>query len=109
MTALELLREAKRLIEEKGWTQGDFARNSRGNGVSVVSRTATCFCAFGALQANAVGHAASYIAACDILEACLPEKSVVSYNDHPTTTKADILALYDRAIERAERMETTGA
>lgn len=35
-----------------------------------------------------------------------PYLSVMHYNDHPSTTKADILALYDRAIDLALKDET---
>jgi hypothetical protein len=59
-------------------------------------------CAIGALEV--LGEAA-FKRARQALRHALPEGflSVVAYNDHPTTTHADILALFDRAIEAEER------
>jgi hypothetical protein len=51
-TATDLLRKAKERISDPAhWTIGVMARNKNGAAVSPRSVEATCFCAFGALQA----------------------------------------------------------
>ena len=47
--AKNALGAAADLIECKGWTQGQMARDSLGGSVHVESDTATCFCAAGAI------------------------------------------------------------
>ncbi len=33
---------------------------------------------------------------------CLPSANIIRFNDHPSTTHADIMALFDRAIAATE-------
>ena len=66
----------------------------------------TCWCAVGAVEA-ATGYAViepNTALAVRALERVMPrrEGSVPSFNDAPTTTHADILALFDRAIAAEE-------
>jgi hypothetical protein len=81
---VEMLLKARGLIEEN-WCKGP----SHGPAV----------CAVEALWKIAKGSSF----AVDWLQKALPAPwvSVIPYNDHPDTTKADILALYDRAIDLA--------
>lgn len=51
--AIQLLKGAKRLLIEKGWTRHHYARNKDGKSESVVSSDAQCFCSVGALAAVA--------------------------------------------------------
>lgn len=89
MTTLERLERGRAWLADPGqWRKG--ARGYVGE--------SPC-CAIGALGERRLGDAAENA----LLEA-LPagECSVINYNDRPSTTHADILALYDRAIA-AER------
>ena len=45
---IEALRKASLLLQEKGWTQGCFARDKEGKGVNPTSKNAICFCIAGA-------------------------------------------------------------
>lgn len=105
MPTAEILRAARAKIAEPGsWTRLEFARDANGRATHSTSDTAVCFCALGAV--NAVAYLYSRGALRRLLEAAVPpgfESRVGTYNDHPDTTHADVLALYDRAIEKAER------
>lgn len=99
MSAADQLRAAKALIDTpEKWTRGEYARDMFGSGVDCLSGEAVCFCTLGAL--GAVGAAN-----CDpiIRKALEPvfAGSVSMFNDSRTTTHADIMALFDRAIAAA--------
>jgi hypothetical protein len=85
---IELLLKARGLIED-GWCQG-FSHDGR-------------VCAVEALWRIAEGPSV----AVSLLQQALPARaiSVMQYNDARTTTKADILALYGRAIDLALKAE----
>lgn len=115
MTVLQALKKARKLIEkEENWTRKVSARDARGKEVEAIANEAVCWCAYGALErvctrkkGDVVAWAWSLIALWD----SIPVKPRVgklvlsAYNDRRTTTHADILALYDRAIaaEQAKR------
>lgn len=102
---------AARALIEKGWYQGNWASTQEGShngfGVGLRDDRATCYCALGA-----VGQVCTQYGVSDLLNwsnkpevralrDALPEGTIVGvdgYNDLETTTKADILALFDRAI-----------
>lgn len=44
------LNAAADLLETKGWTKGELARNVEGKKCAVLSRSANCFCVIGAIQ-----------------------------------------------------------
>lgn len=102
-----VLQRARALIE-KHWTQRKF-----------YNEVDDSYCAIGALNAvtnmgnknvwtgyDAASTGNSYSRKLEnYLEAALPfdgPKSVILFNDGPTTTQADVLALYDRAIKLTE-------
>lgn len=61
-------------------------------------------CAIGALYPGSLSDRSPELeAAARLLGECLggPVYAVSPYNDLPSTTKADILSLYDRAIEKS--------
>lgn len=105
MTPAEQLRAAKALIDApEKWTREAFARNAQG--VPTILRKATCFCALGAL--DFAGHVALAYdeSAEDLLKDAVPTRfmnSITAFNDHPDTTHADVMALFDRAIALAEQ------
>lgn len=51
ITAKNVLIEAINLLETKGWTQDEFARDINGVGVGSLSKSATCYCTIGAINA----------------------------------------------------------
>lgn len=91
MSLVDDLKAAKALIDapEKWRQDGSF-----GFGTG-------CFCVLGAV-ATAAQEDDACGAARDYLEREVPGmRSVVVYNDDPSTTHADIMALFDRAIANA--------
>ena len=103
MTAKQILQEGRTLIE-KGWTQEKFARDADGDAVLAKSPRACAWCAEGALYAVeknflAVGEAISLL---DDLAKDQEYDSACDFNDHPDTTREDVLDLYNKAIKRCE-------
>jgi hypothetical protein len=94
---------------EAGWCQFTEAVDATGHPVDADTKEAVGFCAFGALVAalpiTSIGEATRLL---DLMAPFVPSKSqasklglgcdVVSYNDLPSTTKQDILALFDQTI-----------
>lgn len=114
-----ILRVARRLIDEIGWTQGAFARTRHGNPIGPEQPNAACFCAAGAVRraAHEVGAGArleEWSKAFLALEAVSQNSVVVTlqklkgadvgdgiaeFNDYPGQVKECVLHLFDRAIE----------
>ena len=101
-TPAEILREAKRLIEEKGWCQGADAIDRRGRPVLARSGDAASFCIAGALfAASFAEHGEEQ--AIKLFRHCIPETlSLAQWNDEPLRTPEQVLAAFDRAIALAE-------
>lgn len=101
---LDVLRAGRERVA-RGWSQNYFARDAAGNGCPVNSRKAKCWCAVGAVYAAATTHPVR-TPALERLREALPGASrtgeVEWFNDHPLTTQADVLALFDRAIAALE-------
>jgi hypothetical protein len=105
------LRAARERIAH-GWTQGAFARDAAGNVTEDKRPDAVCFCALGALQLDwysdqpsveALANAVEVVpVGCSPLTIISPFTIVSHFNDLPTTTQADVLALFDRAIVACE-------
>ena len=97
MTPYDAIAKARKEIE-RGWNQHAL-EDQYGN-----------VCAKGALQRVCVGWTGwgcantMYLEAVDLLNDAIPEtypvRLVAAYNDDPSTTKADVLALFDRAANR---------
>ena len=84
----EKLRRAKSLIDTPDkWIKGDRVR---------VVNNQRCYCAVGALEMAGARFRP--------LVRALPGGSytIVDFNDAPTTTHADVMALFDRAIAAEE-------
>lgn len=111
MKTVTILKRARKLIE-KGWTQELFARNEQGNRCSAESSAAVCWCIRGAMFAAVKGKFGDeFVEAETILESVIPPSSLkgigsnaplVYFNDRKGRTKAQVLALYERAIAKAE-------
>ena len=112
-STVEILRAARERISDPGrWTKNELARER--NGVSVPSwDDAACqWCAIGAAWCEAGAALGALHPAIDALanaaQELFPERivgiawRVSTVNDHPETTHADVLRVYDRAISLAE-------
>ena len=115
---LAILKEARSLLETMGWCQGRSAVDKYGDYCTPYRRdgmarhpNAVAFCAQGALSAVVGWRDFVGFAAKDALCKALPRDRedlppswwrVEEFNDADTTTKEDVLALYDRAIARVE-------
>lgn len=116
MKTSEILTQARSLIETKGHVKGVYARDVDGRQVLGHNPTAVCFCAIGAIKAITVPnlktipeeeHFAFSLLRQNVPEDFPPKHDVIpAYNDAPYTTKADVLAWFDRAIEKAKKGET---
>lgn len=111
MKTVTVLKRAKKLIETKGWTQRVAARDKDGNEADPQSRKASCFCAMGAVERAALGtkdtvYTTAFYHAEEALGLAVPAQyhgSIPDYNDAPRRTKAQVLALFDRAIAKATK------
>lgn len=102
MTAVEVLREARRLIQERGWVQGMFS----GAGGAICAVGALNFASAGIVAYPARDSAEEHLNRCakEYLRQVLPEDSITveHWNDTPGRTVAEVLAYFDAAIARAE-------
>ena len=103
MKVSELLREAKKLIDQpEKWTKGAF-------------HAGQAHCAIGALQLmgsrptpRLLVFSLEFYQALSFLNKATPlGKSPVVFNDLPSTTHADIMKLYDDAVAAAEKAEAS--
>lgn len=106
MTAVDLLKETRRLIDEIGWTQGAYARDDRGAFADVEDPKAVCFCLSGAirrarLNLDEAAYSDSATAATLFIAEAGPGRSIPAWNDAPSRTKDDVLKTLDKAIELA--------
>src|SRR6266853_5063736 len=98
-----ILIAARELIEKpEAWCKFELARMGSVP-VWSGSEDATCFCALGAIV-RLLGSATYGSPVEDALDSAVPGGFACAsdFNDAPTTTHADVLALYDRAIEAAQ-------
>lgn len=98
MTTLQVLRKARALIK-KGWTQGAFARRKNGHTTEDDSAAAVKFCVRGAI--NRVARFGEWQVASKCLQDALddPWRSLVEFNDAKGRKRAEVVALFDRAIK----------
>ena len=106
METIEILRSARALIDApEKWTKGTEARDASGRSVPFNSPDAVCCCAVGALLGalHRAGNDGECVALRRLRKALpIGFADVVSLNDHPDTTHADIMAVFDRAIAAEE-------
>jgi hypothetical protein len=102
-----VLTKAIELAEKYEWTQKTYARDASGESVDTWSKDACSFCALGFIgrarfelmdETNALLFVVE-----SLVENCLPEEfhcNIPAYNDHPNTTKQDIIDLFKKANEK---------
>ncbi len=102
MTPKEVLIAARGLIDTPGkWTKGSSARRADGAQVTPFVADACTFCASGAImRATTDGTNEDYSTAVSALRKHIPIErwGVACYNDDASTTHADMLKLFDKAI-----------
>ena len=95
-TTADYLRQARALIENpEHWAANPFERTFEGPEGKM--------CALDALGCVEYERGTDYVPAYNALAGASAYISVAHFNDHPTTTHADVLALYDRAIAATEK------
>jgi hypothetical protein len=100
LSTREVLVEARRLIEDpSNWSQRKFACTETGRSCGIVSPRAVAWCAEGAcvLAARRAQYGELYLI--DKLSEAIGNGSVSLFND--SSSHADVLAAFDRAIEAA--------
>lgn len=108
----DVLRAAKALIGvPERWTKNKEARDAKGRETSPFSENAVCWCSAGALM-RVTPNTSLPVRYRRGAEAMLDSEApktrsfsrgpYIAFNDRRTTTHADIMALFDRAIAAAE-------
>lgn len=106
-TTIEILKRARSLLEEKGWTQEVEARDSLGRKVNPTSDSAVCFCTIGAIRRAAFELTGSaqidaYGAPPTAVIRQVTAGPIVGCNDDPVTDVGHILMMFDFAVLIAE-------
>lgn len=101
MKSSEILKAAKDKIgTPERWTKNTGARDSRNVPCNPSERNAVCWCSLGAVSC-VTGNLYDFHKAATLLDEVLLEYAVPTFNDHPSTTHADVMALFDKAIAAA--------
>lgn len=93
------------IAEPAAWTKDNYATDAAGEPCGEQEVEAVCFCTLGAIQKHVDFAGAAYLRP---LRKAVEEKTgrkcpnIPYYNDHPDTTHADILTMFDRGIEIAK-------
>lgn len=105
-TTVQILKDAKQLLIDKGWVQSDYAQDASGACVRPDSEAATCFCGWGAtFAATGPGSYLSYDPAQVAAEEALNAVSgghFPAFNDAPARTLDEVLVKFDEAIAYVE-------
>jgi hypothetical protein len=105
-TTLDILTNARNMLETLGWTKGALARDHEGDVVDPTSDMVCSVCAYGALG-RAAGwndsNCATTMPRCVYLadhrlRQALDGGSYINKNDNPFTTKEDMIAVFNKAI-----------
>lgn len=96
--AKRLLRKARKLLIDKGWTTKHFARDKYSHACEPTSKRACRFCILGAVEA-ASNDWPKRCELKNILEIHLESGiSCAEFNDTPGRKKSEVLDLFDRTI-----------
>lgn len=99
MIETHILKRVRALLSDPArWTQGEMARNMFGAPTDPAGPNATCWCLMGAIhhETNDDPFLAGF--AYQILR-IQQGQAISEFNDDPTTSHADVMALLDKAIE----------
>lgn len=92
----EVLTAAKWLLENVGWSQGDYVKYNPSN--KPIS-----FCSIGAIQTVEVDSSNLITSAENFLRSFMPDRSIVSFNDNPVRTKEEVIKYFDKAIKKSKK------
>lgn len=102
MNTLEILTKARDLISDPArWTQKAFARDNSGESINNRSSYAVCWCAMGAVYKTSSNNRASV--PFSFLHAAA---GMWAGNFNDTHTHAEVLAVFDKAIEAAKETQS---
>jgi hypothetical protein len=101
MDPVQVLKSARARIE-RGWCQGVWAKNAKGQETSVRGEDAVCWCAMGAVVASSTTSTLHTEAAVRFYLAEAVGKDVQVFNDTPNRKKEEVLVMFDKAIRLAE-------
>lgn len=105
MKPLTILRKARALLDDpQKWCQGAYARAPGGNPIGPETKGAVQWCAVGALRKVAGGPDADGIheAVHELNASIRSPGEILSFNDADRRKHAQVLKVFDRAIERLE-------
>lgn len=109
LEALDVLDKAQnKLSISNRWTKNSYARDADGNTIGVNHTQAKCWCLIGAVEffKPSDNTFAIILLALQGVVPNVPEQpyvNVFKFNDLPTTTHTDILALYRKTINRLKQ------
>ena len=110
----DYLRKAKALIDHPdNWIKGKYAVNSDGITVHYQDVNACCFCTEGAvyrvtpkhMALRVMDHLVFAVLRFGLFNAPYKLENVSRFNDHFKTNHADIMEIFDDAIQQAEEAE----
>jgi hypothetical protein len=105
-TAADILKLAREKVAA-GWTQGSLTRDAQG-ATQCSYAEATCYCSWGAILAASdeldLANPSVRLYAEDLFESTYAEPgvSLISWNDRPGRTQAEVVAAFDAAIVKAQ-------
>lgn len=104
MIPKKVLIGARKLLAEKGWCQGAYARDLKGQPVweFVGSKAPVAYCALGAIIESAGGAGEE---ARNVFSSVIDNNGLPAWNDHPSRTKEEVLTAFDQAIKLASEKE----
>ena len=102
MKTKEILRGARERIA-RGWCQGAFARNAHGAKTYATSADAVSWSAYGAIAAAEPDPDERLGAVVWFFSAAPDAMSMFDWNNCEDRTQDDVLAVFDKAIERCEK------
>lgn len=106
MKTVTILKRARKLLSNpKRWCQWRYGQTKEGWLVDPEAKAAYSFCAVGAIRRVAKDAADDDAteAAKALLDRCVPGYSIIDYNDAKKRKHEQVLAVFDKAIARAEK------
>lgn len=95
---------AIRALRNKGWTQSAMARTETGRPTDAFDKNAVCFCTLGALHRGLLdsqrGDPEYYSIAALVEPLQMDEDAIAKWNDDPSRTVDDVIALLEEGLER---------
>lgn len=107
MNTVDVLKGAKALLLDMGWTQGAYSRGLGNRRAKPTGPKALCFCGLGAIQ-RLTGDTSDHHRAARALNDTVPYRCFPSFNDAKGRTLPEVLAKFDEAIAAEEARQSVG-